>query len=99
MFSHFMKNHKQSLSNYLPISRFPIWEKYLNVCYITRFYFFHNKLSYFREQSLLKPRDSNQLLPITRGIYTSFDGGYEVQGVFLGISKALDKVWHERSRF
>ena len=50
-------------------------------------------------ESLLKPRDSNQLLPITRGIYTSFDEGYEIQGVFLGTSKALDKVCHERSHF
>ena len=28
-------------------------------------------------------------------IYASFVEGYEVQGLFLDISKALDKVWHE----
>ena len=27
-------------------------------------------------------------------IYKSFDDGYEVRGVFLDISKAFDKVWH-----
>ena len=28
-------------------------------------------------------------------IYKSFDDGYEVRGVFLDISKAFDKVWHD----
>ena len=28
-------------------------------------------------------------------IYKSFDDGYEVRGVFLDISKALDKAWHD----
>ena len=27
-------------------------------------------------------------------MYKSFDCGYEVRGVFLDISKAFDKVWH-----
>ena len=34
----------------------------------------------------------NQLLFITHEIYKSFDNGYEVRGVFLGISKAFHKV-------
>ena len=44
-----------------------------------------------------KPGDSfiNQLLSITHKIYKSFDDGLEVRGVFLDISKAFDKVWHE----
>ena len=48
-------------------------------------------------QSGFKPRDSciNQLLAITHEIYKSFDDGFEVRGVFLDISKAFDKVWHE----
>ena len=29
------------------------------------------------------------------GIYQSFDDGFEVRGVFLDITKAFDKVWHE----
>ena len=28
-------------------------------------------------------------------IYKSFDDDYEVRGVFLDISKAFDKVWHD----
>ena len=37
----------------------------------------------------------NQLISITHKIYKSFDDGYEVQRVFLDISKAFDKVWHQ----
>ena len=49
------------------------------------------------KQSGFKPGDSciNQLLSITHEIYKSFDEGLEVRGVFLDISKAFDKVWHE----
>ena len=48
-------------------------------------------------QSGFKPGDSctNQLLAITHEIYKSFDESFEVRGVFLDISKAFDKVWHE----
>ena len=48
-------------------------------------------------QSGFKPGDSciNQLLSIIHDIYKSFDCGYEVRGVFLDISKAFDKVWHD----
>ena len=45
---------------------------------------------------LAKPCDSciNRLLSITHEIYLSFDDRFEVS-VFLDISKAFDKVWHE----
>ena len=48
-------------------------------------------------QSRFKPGDSciNQLLSITHEICSSFDDGFEVRSVFLDISKAFDKVWHE----
>ena len=48
-------------------------------------------------QSGFKPDDYciNQLLAITHEIYKSFDDGFEVRGVFLDISKAFGKVWHE----
>ena len=36
----------------------------------------------------------NQLIYITHEIYQSFDNGFEVRGVFLHISKAFNKVWH-----
>ena len=37
----------------------------------------------------------NQLLSIAHEIYSSFDDGFKVRGVFLDICKAFDKVWHE----
>ena len=48
-------------------------------------------------QSEFRPGDScaNQLLAITHEIYKSFDEGLVIRWVFLDISKAFDKVWHE----
>ena len=60
--------------------------------------------TFFTENNLISPNQSgfrpgdscvNQLLAITHEIYKSFDERFEVRGVFLDISKALDKVWHE----
>ena len=34
-------------------------------------------------------------MPITHEIYKFFDQVHEVRGVFLDISKAFDKVWHD----
>ena len=57
---------------------------------------------FFTENNLISPNQSgfkpgdlciNQLLSITRETYKSFDNGLEVRGIFLGISKAFDKVW------
>ena len=52
---------------------------------------------FFIENDSISPGDScvNQLLSITHDIYKPFDCGYEVRGVFLDISKAFDKVWHD----
>ena len=54
-------------------------------------------------QSGFKPGDSciNQLLSITiyHEIYSSFDDGSEFGSVFLDISKAFNKVWHEEIKF
>ena len=52
-----------------------------------------------RNQSGFRPSDSciNQLLAITQEIFEAFDCNptLEVRSVFLDISKAFDKVWHE----
>ena len=56
------------------------------------------------ENDLISPNQSGfkpggffiiQLLCITRDIYKSFDYSYEVRGVFLVISKAFNKIWHD----
>ena len=50
-------------------------------------------------QSGYCPEDScvHQLLSITYDIYKSFDANpsLEVRGIFLDMSKAFDRVWHE----
>ena len=50
-------------------------------------------------QSGFRPNDSciYQLISITDNIYRAFDTNpsQEVRGVFLDLSKAFDKVWHE----
>ena len=52
-----------------------------------------------QNQSGFRPSDSciNQLLAITHDIFEAFDvnSSLEVRSVFLDISKAFDKVWHE----
>ena len=59
------------------------------------FFLANNLLAH--NQSGIKPGGSciNQLLSITHEIYSSFDDGFEIRSVFLDISKAFDKVWHE----
>ena len=59
--------------------------------------FFLDKGLISGNHSRFKPGDSciNQLFSITYNIYKSFDDGYEIRGVFLDISKAFDKVWHD----
>ena len=59
-------------------------------------YFLYNNLI-SPKLSVFRPGDSGikQLLSITHDIFTSFDKGLGVRGVFLDISKAFEKVWHD----
>ena len=61
------------------------------------FEFFIQNNSITPNQSGFKTGGSsiNQLISITHEIYKPFDAGYEVRGVFLDISKAFGKVWHQ----
>ena len=92
------KGDKQTLRNSCPVSLLPICSKILErLLYNEMFSFFLNKGVISANQSSFKSGDSciNQLLSITHDFYKSFDDGYEVRGVFLDISKAFDKVWHD----
>ena len=92
------KNDKQLLKNYQPISLLPICGKVLErILYNSMFEFFIQNNLITANQSSFKTGDSciNQLISITHEIYKSFNDRYEVQGVFLDISKAFDKVWHQ----
>ena len=92
------KGDKQTLKNYRPVSLLPICGKiFERLLFNEMFRFFLDNKLISTNQSGFKPGDSciNQLLSITHEIYKSFDDGLEVRSVFLDISKAFDKVWHE----
>ena len=92
------KCDKQSLKNYRSISLLPIFGKiFKRIIYNYIFNYLTTNKLISNNQSGFKPGDScvNQLLSITHEIYHSLDNGLEVRGVFLDISKAFDKVWHE----
>ena len=91
------KNDKQILKNYRPVSLLPICRKVFEcLIYNSLFEYFIVIDLISPNQSGFKPVDSctNQLMSITHEIYQSFDHGFDVRGVFLDISKAFDKVWH-----
>ena len=92
------KNDKQLVKNYRPISLLPTCGKiFERILYNSFFNFLNQNDLISPAQPGFKPGDSwiNQLLSITHEIYHSMDEGYEIRGVFLDISKAFDKVWHE----
>ena len=94
----FKKDSKQCVKNYGLVSLLPICSKIFEriVCNNTYNYLIDNNLI-SQNQSGFKSGESciNQLISITRDILNSLDEGLEVRGVFLDISKAFDKVWHE----
>ena len=90
------KGDKQCFKNYRPISLLPIYGKnFKKLVFNEMFKFFIENELIPPNQSGFKPGESciNQLLAITHEIFKSFDDGFK--GVFLDISKAFDKVWHE----
>ena len=94
----YKKGDKQNLKNYRPVSLLPICGKiFERLIFNEMFSFFLSNNLLAPNQSGFKPGDSciNQLLSITHEICSSFDDGFEVRSVFLDISKAFNKVWHE----
>ena len=92
------KNSRQEKTNYRPISLLPICGKIFEKIIFNSLYAHlttNNLLS--ENQSGFRPGDStvNQLLAITTEIYKAFETLNETRAVFLDISKAFDKVWHE----
>ena len=79
------------------MSLLPICGKVFEKILFNMFSFFSKNNLITQKQFGFKPSDSciNQLLSITHEIYKSFDDGFEVRSVFLGISKTFDKVWHQ----
>ena len=92
------KENRQMKTNYRPISLLPICSKILEKIVFDQVYTFlnvNNLLS--KNQSGFRSGDSTiyQLLSITTTIYETFEKYDETRAIFLDISKAFDKVWHE----
>ena len=94
----FKKNDKQNLKNYRPVSLLPICSKmFERILYNHIFKYLSKEDLICHNQSGFKPGDScvYQLLSISHEIRKSFDNNLEVRGIFLDISKAFDRVWHD----
>ena len=94
------KRDKHRKENYRPISLLPIFGKILEkLIYDSLFSHLERENLLNPNQSGFRPGDStiNQLLSIIHSIHSAFDCNpiLEVRSVFLDISKAFDKVWHE----
>ena len=94
----FKKGDKQCIKNYRPVSLLPVCGK------VFERLLYNKMFSFFSENDLISPKQSgfrtgdsctDQLLTIAHEILSAFDHGHEVRGVFLDISKAFDRVWHE----
>ena len=94
------KNEKNMKENYRPISLLPILSKTLKKLIYEPLYLHLERENLLNpNQSGFRPGDStiNQLLSITHLILEAFDYNptLEVRSVYLDISKAFDRVWHE----
>ena len=94
------KGDKQFVNNYRPVSLLPIFGKvFEKILFNSIFEYLQENCLLCDNQSGFRPSDSceYQLLSIVHDIYASFDCNppKDVRGIFLDISKAFDRVWHE----
>lgn len=92
------KKSRQLKTNYRPISLLPITSKIFEKLLFDATYKFLNDNDLISpNQSGFRPNDStiNQLLSITNEIYENYEDYSETRALFLDISKAFDKVWHD----
>ena len=92
------KDDKRNIKNYRPESLLPICGK------ISERLIYNVMCDFLSENNLLSPNQPgfrlgnscmNQLLSVNHEVLNTFDKGPEVHGIFLNISKAFDKVWHD----
>ena len=92
------KDSRSSLGNYRPISLLPIPAKVQERVAFRRIY------RYLSDNGLLTPKNSGfkerdsaicQLISIVDNIYKALEAGNDINMVFLDVSKAFDRVWHE----
>ena len=96
----FKKGDKQLIKNYKPISLLLICGKIFEKIIFNNLYSYLNVNNIItKNQSGFRPGDSttNQLLYLVNEIHQAFGSSksLEVRAVFLDISKAFDKVWHD----
>ena len=96
----FKKGDKQTANNCRPISLLPICGKMLEKIIVNNLYSYRNANNFITKNPLgFRPGDSttNQLLFLVDEIRQAFEDtkSLEVRAVFLDISKAFDKVWHD----
>ena len=96
----FKKGDKQLIQNYRPISLLPICGKIFENIVFNNLYKHlatHHLIS--KNQSGFRPGDSttNQLIDLVNDIHRAFDStkSLEVRAIFLDLSKAFDKLWHD----
>ena len=94
------KNEKNLKGNYRPISLLPIFGKILEKLIYDSLYTHLVSCELLNpNQSGFRPGDStiNQLISITHTIFKAFDCNppLDVRSVYLDISKAFDRVWHD----
>ena len=94
------KESKNLLTNYRPISLLPVCAKIFEKCIYNSLYgYLQSNDILSKSQSGFRKGDPciSQLLEISHEIYSSFDAypSLETRGIFLDISKAFDRVWHE----
>ena len=92
------KGYKQLISNYRPISLLQILAKVFEKIIFEKLYLYFEENNFItKNQSGFRPEDSctNQLLSLVHEIHENLDCGLEVRSIYLDMSKAFDKVWHE----
>ena len=94
------KNEKNLKGNYRPISLLPIFGKILEKLIYDSLYTHLVSCELLNpNQSGFRPGDStiNQLISITHTIFKALDRNppLDVRSVYLDISKAFDRVWHD----
>ena len=94
----FKKGDKQLIGNYKPISLLPLCGKTFEQIIFNNLYKHlttHHLIT--KNHSGFRPEDSttNQLIDFVDEIHQVFDSKKPLRAVFLGISKAFDKAWHD----